>query len=627
MARNRRALPRLLVALVAVVVLVVGILLLPVHRPEWSGSPIAADAATPPGTTLTLYDNAVSSSFNDGTYGASAKIPCDTSMYYSAPCSYAISYTAWGGLNFQVISGTLNTSGFTNLEYTLNPNGQPVSDFGAILIGATGSGIKEVPLSGDDVTSLTGGWVRVSIPLSALNPSGLPVIAVQLRNELNTDLQTVHYDDVMLTGGNGGTGLSTAVPTTPTPVPTVPPAKNLPLLPGQKMWVGGVSSYLFGSNDTEEWNSDNVETDPHNIIQPSMRAAGFTLERTFIFHYSLRDGHRTTIGRHPRMELVRGAHHEYDRPAPPPNLTTGTGYEVEKRIKTIERMGMHCLVSFPDIWTTPRYNDDPNPFHKRITDPNTGKPETDLDFARKVVAYLGNRCNLYEIGNEPDLDTYTENGSQIHHMDVKTYVERWTEFVRALRKINPKARFIGPVTYSYQGNDCGYTTGSPFPTSQPGDCYLQNFLHGVRGTNVEPDAVSFHLYACDNATVESCGTAQWSAYGQKISEVRSWITRDLGHPVRLGITEWNFDPGSNTELGRNATFMDAFSRAALQSMISARLDFAAQFDTASFSGYGALDMFDNNDNDRPKAQFQAVKEIIAQHAPAARKGKSTRRQA
>jgi hypothetical protein len=144
---------------------------------------------------------------------------------------------------------------------------------------------------------------------------------------------------------------------------------------------------------------------------------------------------------------------------------------------------------------------------------------------------------------------------------------------------------------------------------------------------VEPDAVSFHLYACDNATVESCGTAQWNAYGQKISEVRSWINQDLGHPVRLGITEWNFDPGSNTELGRNATFMDAFSRAALQSMISARLDFAAQFDTASFSGYGALDMFDTNDNDRPKAQFQAVKEIIAQHAPPARKGKSTRRQA
>jgi hypothetical protein len=197
-------------------------------------------------------------------------------------------------------------------------------------------------------------------------------------------------------------------------------------------------------------------------------------------------------------------------------------------------------------------------------------------------------------------------------MDVKTYVERWSEFVKALRKINPKAKFIGPVTYSYQGNDCGYTAGSPFPTSQPGDCYMQNFLHAVKGTKVEPDAISFHLYACDNATVENCGPAQWAVYGQRISEVRGWIAHDLGHPVRLGITEWNFDPGSNTELNHNATFMDQFSRAALHSMIAAKLDFAAQFDTASFSGYGALDMFDNNDSDRPKAQFEAVRDVIAQ---------------
>jgi len=122
--------------------------------------------------------------------------------------------------------------------------------------------------------------------------------------------------------------------------------------------------------------------------------------------------------------------HEYDQPSPPSGLNSGPGYEVEKRIKTIERMKMQCLVTFPDIWTTSKDNSDPNPFHKRVIDPDTGKPETDLDFARKVVAYLGNRCNLYEIGNEPDLDQYTENGSVVHHMDVKTYVSRWVELLK-----------------------------------------------------------------------------------------------------------------------------------------------------------------------------------------------------
>jgi len=399
-------------------------------------------------------------------------------------------------------------------------------------------------------------------------------------------------------------------------VTTSPRAGQPPvLLPGEQILNNGVSSYLFGSNDTEEWSADNVETDPHHVIQPAMLDAHMQLERTFVFHYSLRDGHRTSIG--PEGDAAGSLHpanaHEYDQPAPSAGLYTGAGYEVETRIDTIERMGMHCLVVFPDIRTTPSDNTDPNPGHHRIIDPDTGQPETDLAFAEKVVAYLGNRCNLYEIGNEPDLNTYTSSGAVVPHLPVTVYVARWTAFVTALRAINPNAKFIGPVTYNDQGNDCSWAAGTPYPTSRSGDCYMQNFLHGVAGGNVQPDAVSFHWYPCSNATDGfdsggNCGPAQAASYATVTDEVRGWVQADLGHSVPIGITEWNADPGpgSGSVLG-NAGFMAQFTQASLQAMISAKLDFAAQFDTQSNSGWCYLDMFDScHGTDRPKAQFTVL---------------------
>ncbi|MGZ3622853.1 MAG: hypothetical protein ACXWPG_07095, partial [Ktedonobacteraceae bacterium] len=33
-------------------------------------------------------------------------------------------------------------------------------------------------------------------------------------------------------------------------------------LPGLQIWKQGVSSFLFGANDTQEWSQNNVETSP-----------------------------------------------------------------------------------------------------------------------------------------------------------------------------------------------------------------------------------------------------------------------------------------------------------------------------------------------------------------------------
>jgi len=336
-----------------------------------------------------------------------------------------------------------------------------------------------------------------------------------------------------------------------------PPSSFRSLLPGQQIWKNGASSFLFGTNNTQEWSDDNIETDPYHIIQPSLKAAGLTLMRSFFFHHSLADNHRTSMA------------------------------EIETRLKTIENSGMVCLGVLPGIRTDPG-----NPGSDPISD-------TDFDFAKQVVTYAGNRCNLYEIGNEPDIGD--------DQLTIQQYLQKWNEFVPALRAINPNAKFIGPVTYNDQGNHCTYTNRQAY-------CFMRKFLQGVKASGVLPDAVSFHWYPCSTNDPKAC-LAQASSYATVTNEVKGWVHTNLSKDVPVGITEWNMDPGSNNTLGDNSQFMHDFTFAALKQMISAHLDFANQFAAQDYSGYGSLDMFDINKNDQPKIQFTAIKELISQYKP------------
>ncbi len=623
------------------ILFIIGLLLQNIFSPVVS----AVFAATP---SVPVYTNGVESGFTDNSFGFTSRNSCDTTTYTSAPCSYSIAYQGWGAINF-IANTPITSNQYTSIDWNVNTKGQSLEDFAILVVDPQGSWINEIQLSQNNVTNtLANGWVHISVPMSMLNPSGQTIGGIQLKNWLNTSLVTIYIDDVMLVGGVQVTGTPTVSPTvsptatptpnptvipTSTPTPTTVPPTTLGLLPGQQLWKNNVSSYLFGSNDSQDYTEDNFDTDPHNIIQPSLLNNHFSLMRMFIFHYSLSDGHRITLGTNPQIQIKidpttgqtivnpsQPNSHEYDTPTA--QYTTVTPYapyqyELETRLQAIKKSGMQCLIVLKDIRTNAANNTDPSSTHIRITDIDTGKLETDLDFAKRVVAYAGNRCNLYEIGNEPDLDEYNDNGTVVTHMDIQTYLSRWNEFVTELRKINPNAKFIGPVTYNDQGNDCYYSGPAPLPGAQPGDCYMQNFLHGVKASGVYPDAVSFHWYPCDNATdgfnsSGNCGPAQAQTYTTVTQEVKSWVHNDLGFDIPVGITEWNFDPGSNP-LGENADFMSKFSTAAMNAMIGAHLDFANQFDAQSYGGYGHLDMFDINNSDKPKAQFTSVSDIISQY--------------
>ncbi len=327
--------------------------------------------------------------------------------------------------------------------------------------------------------------------------------------------------------------------------PASTPVAGDGLLPGQERWKEGVSSFLFGSNDTQEWSQDNVET--NQAVQQALKAAHFTLLRTFFFAHSLADGHATTDA------------------------------EIEQRIATVEKSGMVCLGVLFDI--------------------------TNVPFIEHVVRLLGPRCNLYEFGNEPDLG----DGAGHYQYSIQTYLKQWDSVVPQLRAINPQAEFIGPVTHTAQGNFCHYLNDGQ------SSCYLQDFLTGVKASGVLPDAISFHWYPCYQEGEASC-LAKAASYAEVTAQVKAWVNSILGKNLPVGITEWNYDPGvPPPSYGDN--FMTKFSTDALHAMIQSKLDFAAQFDVLSYSGYGAHDMFDLANHDQPKPQFYAIKALIDAYYP------------
>lgn len=122
------------------------------------------------------------------------------------------------------------------------------------------------------------------------------------------------------------------------------------VLPGQQRWKDNVSSFLFGTNDTQEWVTNNIETNAS--MQQALENAHFTVMRTFFFDRSLLDGHPTTDA------------------------------EINQRLQTIENSHMICL--------------------------GVLEPINDPAFVEHVVRYAGRRCNLYEFGNEPDQQSMSD---------------------------------------------------------------------------------------------------------------------------------------------------------------------------------------------------------------------------
>ncbi len=136
------------------------------------------------------------------------------------------------------------------------------------------------------------------------------------------------------------------------------PASPPPLLPGETLW-DGVPSYIFGTNETQEWDSQyTLETEP--AIQQELKAAHFTLLRTWFFQNSLADGHAITDA------------------------------EQLARVRAIQNAGMTCLGELPTA--------------------------NSMAYDEHIVSLLKGQCELYEFMNEPDdenisISTYVSDWS------------------------------------------------------------------------------------------------------------------------------------------------------------------------------------------------------------------------
>lgn len=71
-------------------------------------------------------------------------------------------------------------------------------------------------------------------------------------------------------------------------------------------------------------------------------------------------------------------------------------------------------------------------------------PERAAEEAAYVAKAVGERLKYFQIGNEPDLYTQTNNGTRPEDWTFVDYVEEWTDRARAIGARVPAARFGGP---------------------------------------------------------------------------------------------------------------------------------------------------------------------------------------
>ena len=238
-----------------------------------------------------------------------------------------------------------------------------------------------------------------------------------------------------------------------------------------------------------------------------------------------------------------------------------TDADIQTRLNTVAATGMHCLGLLDAI--------------------------DNLDFMKHVVSLTASTCPMYEFGNEPD-------GGGV---STSTYLSEWTTDIPQLRALAPGALFGGPAT--------AYVNS-----------FTQQFIQAIPASGpTAADFITFHHYPCYGvATKADCiaGTPAW--FEGDYSQVVGWETQSWGHKVPTGISEYNFDPGSGNlyTWASDGAFMYQWEKAAVSGFITAKYDFAIEYTTLNWAGYGNLDMFDDHTLE-PKGQFWGLVDMGQQN--------------
>jgi hypothetical protein len=223
----------------------------------------------------------------------------------------------------------------------------------------------------------------------------------------------------------------------------------------------------------------------------------------------------------------------------------------------------------------------------------------DLTWMKHVVRTLGNACNLYEFGNEPD------NGGSVAG-NIQGATSEWIADVPQLRKLNPNALFGGPAITYAESNNGGTSYGSD----------MAYFLATTAAAGLRADFISYHDYPCASSTSEAdCIATTPGEIRQNYNQVVGWEKQYYGKVVPTGMSEYNFDPGTNNlkQWSADSTFMTKWTETALDTVVATHMAFANEYTALDYAGYGNLDMFSDAAPHAPKAQFYAVASEIKKY--------------
>jgi hypothetical protein len=168
--------------------------------------------------------------------------------------------------------------------------------------------------------------------------------------------------------------------------------------------------------------------------------------------------------------------------------------------------------------------------------------------------------NYYvEYGNEEDLINCSPPGTHTydHGQDASTYAGGWNRDVPMLKANHPRALFMGPVNFQYNGR------------------YVETFL---RNAVPRPDGVSWHEYECAPTNSDQTCLNHIARLSIRLDDYGTRAAA-VGYKPPVWITEWNLDSGADSRY--STSFIQTWTQqmlAKLESEITAgRIAVAEQY--------------------------------------------------
>jgi hypothetical protein len=336
-------------------------------------------------------------------------------------------------------------------------------------------------------------------------------------------------------------------------------ASRPPLLPGETTWSSGAPSYEFGTNDTIDYNSPNVDTLPS--VQSYEKQAGLTLNRVWAYNGD----------------------------------PTSTPAAITAKVQASNNAGMTCMFMLG---------------------------ETDdlawLESTVQLAEPLG--CHIFEFGNEPDnggslQGTIAKYTSQ-WIADVP--VLRSLSVCETNGVPDPNVcSFGGPaLTWSASTN----TNTSSYPDDMSyflGTVKAARVLPDFVTYHDYPCQKASTKAQCISMTP---GDFQWN-YNTVITDEKNTLGHTI--PTGVTEYNFDGGDGNLYSWSADDTFMYQWTQAALDTIVSLHMAFANEFTSLNFSGDGNLDMFcigqGSNSNHActsagaPKGQFYGMVSEVEKH--------------